>query len=549
VTLPVPRFQTGSSIAYANSNGQILADVNGDQVLDVIGDSNTDITVTLGKPNGSFQSPQLFFTPCSLAGKILPGDFNGDGLLDLIVACGNQNNGGYTVLLGDGKGNFEAGPLFNDPNVIFTTLVAADFNRDGKLDFAATDDVNVYVFLNNGDGTFTSTAVSSVAGPFQVGDFNGDGLLDLVVAVPNTPHPELDTFLGNGDGTFNFYSFVGIDGNSQLFVADLNHDGKLDVVTLDSQNLVVVLGNGDGTFQAQKDYPAPQGSQTPVSGDLNGDGNLDFIAGNAQSNDLAIFLGNSDGTFRPAATIPVGKDPIAVAAGDFNNDGRLDLIYSLVTNGGIFILPQATVIVSPTAPRFDVQTLNTTSPAQKVVLGNIGNKPLTISNIAIFGDFAQTNTCLQNGGKLGVGKTCTITVTFTPTGIDERTGTLTVTDDAFTSPQQVSLVGTGTVTSFSPTQLVFPDTPVGSQSDPESVTLTNVGSVPLLIGGIHIRGGNLADFYISSNTCGKGIPAGGQCTVSVFFKPLAKGKRTSNLNFTDNGGASPQSVPLGGKGT
>jgi hypothetical protein len=550
VTFGTPIFQTGSVFTYGNGIPALSADLNNDGNLDLVSYSD-DVLVLLGNGNGTFKPLEVFSTPCSpLLESVAIGDFNGDGVSDIAIACYDENTGGgFAVLLGDGNGNFHAGPLF-DSGTEYWDIVVADFNGDGKLDIASANNGSGggRIALGNGDGTFgSSTQIGEgFATKIQLGDFNGDGNLDLTLNDGFTTN--LQILLGNGDGTFRTGPTLSSGGNLNPIVADFNKDGNLDVATLDGANLIISLGNGDGTFFPPIEYPAGGAVFTMVTGDLNGDGDLDLLTADLNTNSLSVFLGKGDGTFDKTLGLSPGQSPRLGSLGDFNNDGRLDIAFT-GQSGEISILPQSPLFLSSTAVTFPDQTINTTSPPQKLVVANVGKKPITITKIAPSGDFGQSNNCMQNGGTLPIGSTCAINLTFTPTMPGTRAGGLSITDDAFTSPQQVSLVGTGTVTSFSPTQLVFPDTPVGSQSDPESVTLTNVGSVPLLIGGVHIRGGNLADFYISSNTCGKGIPAGGQCTVSVFFKPLAKGKRTSNLNFTDNGGASPQSVPLGGKGT
>jgi hypothetical protein len=121
-------------------------------------------------------------------------------------------------------------------------------------------------------------------------------------------------------------------------------------------------------------------------------------------------------------------------------------------------------------------------------------------------------------------------------------------DDAINSPQKVSLTGTGTVVGLSPASLDFGSQKVGTISSPKQVMVKNAGKTTLNITSISITGRNSKDFHISSKTCGSTLAAGASCIVSLTFKPTATGERSSSLAFADDGGGSPQEVPLTGTG-
>jgi hypothetical protein len=193
-----------------------------------------------------------------------------------------------------------------------------------------------------------------------VGDFNGDGIPDLIVAAsagPTGPAGVVTVLLGNGDGTFQSAgNFPAGNGVNSLSVGDFNGDGKLDIVTTNfdfvsigpQNNLIiesdvhVFLGNGDGTFRAARTYTAGVGPVSAGVGDFNGDGIADLavvnggLPGTMAGNTVSILLGNGDGTFQPALDYPAGIWPRSVAVGDFNRDGNQDL--AVTGQSGVTIL-------------------------------------------------------------------------------------------------------------------------------------------------------------------------------------------------------------------
>jgi hypothetical protein len=152
---------------------------------------------------------------------------------------------------------------------------------------------------------------------------------------------------------------------------------------------------------------------------------------------------------------------------------------------------------------------------------------------------------------LVVGTNCTISVTFKPSIVGAESATISVADNATGSPQTVSLSGTGASgsnASFNPTSLSFGNQTVSIPSAAKTVTLTNTGTAALAITAVSVTGTNAADFT-QTNTCGSSVAAGGNCTLSVIFKPTLDAAESASLNVTDNAGGSPQSVPLTGTGT
>ncbi|MBZ5615767.1 MAG: choice-of-anchor D domain-containing protein [Acidobacteriia bacterium] len=211
------------------------------------------------------------------------------------------------------------------------------------------------------------------------------------------------------------------------------------------------------------------------------------------------------------------------------------------TGGGI---PAVTLSVTNLA--FGKRVLGTTSTAKVVKLTNTGTGTLNISSININGDFAiSAKTC---GTTVAVGASCTVSVTFRPTVIGIRNGTLTFNDDAPTNPQKVALTGIGTQISLSPVSLNFGTVAVSTTSAAKSVTVTNVGTTAVTFTGFSIGGTNPGDYLLSGKTCGTSLAGGGSCTVTLQFKPTATGTRKGMLRVADNGGGSPQTASLTGVG-
>ena len=143
-------------------------------------------------------------------------------------------------------------------------------------------------------------------GPVAVGDFNGDGKLDVVTA--SGAGSFLSVALGNGDGTFQpAVQYTLPSWASSIAVGDFNGDGKLDVAVLVATSVAVLLGNGDGTFQTAVSYGG--GGSSVAVGDFNGDGKLDLVVTNYNCPCVSVLLGNGNGTFQTAVNYTVGDGP------------------------------------------------------------------------------------------------------------------------------------------------------------------------------------------------------------------------------------------------
>src|SRR5204863_186911 len=162
------------------------------------------------------------------------------------------------------------------------------------------------------------------------------------------------------------------------------------------------------------------------------------------------------------------------------------------------------------------------------------------SSIAASGDFAQTNNC---GASLNPGATCSINVTFTPTAKDNRSGTITITDDATTSPQGIPVSGLGTDALLSTGSLNFSLQLLGTTSVSKKITLTNMSSsVGVTISTIVLGGADPAAFHETDNcTTSPLAMSGGTCTINVAFTPTAVRSFSATLTINNDGGG-PQTI-------
>jgi hypothetical protein len=320
-------------------------------------------------------------------------DFDGDGALDLAIA---DRGNGVELLSGAGDGTFRPMQIFaagTGPEDIDT----ADFDGDGKLDVVTANkgSGDVTVLRNLGNGSFAApvaTAAGASARAIAAGDWNGDGKPDLAAAVDSGTA----ILLGKGGGAFQPATIVPLDpdrfevATPRVRGADLNGDGKLDLVTTDERNsgpptvhvVEIHLGNGDGTFQ-----PGTSILHFAVCNlgfnafgwigiaDIDKDGQLDLVAediyncAGIYSHEGSYFPGKGDGTFLPRVVVPVltlshqGAVFGAATLADFDGDGRLDL----AATDGVF----AATVVNFAAGKADQRMQLPLDPAMRLAGGDL----------------------------------------------------------------------------------------------------------------------------------------------------------------------------------
>lgn len=330
-------FAAAGQTSYQGGSAQFLlsGDLNGDGNLDLIvinqsqqagADNNANFTVLLGDGQGHFSQSGNFPLPAlPLQAALL--DLNGDGKLDLLL-----NSGGLILLPGKGDGTF--GPAITiGPGANF---VIGSVNGNGSKDIILNGPGQIRIFLNNGAGSFQEVdppELQGLTGNIIVGDFNGDGLLDLFIQGANELPGMAQVFLGLGKGSFtprpeipivpSGYTYAG--SPYTFVVGDFDGDGKLDLAGVNGEahpsHALFLWGKGDGTFTSQI-VVGPQ-SFHAKSADINGDGLTDLIT---IGGSLTIIPGQRNRLIgSPTALFPFSK-PDLVRTGDINGDGLPDIL-------------------------------------------------------------------------------------------------------------------------------------------------------------------------------------------------------------------------------
>jgi hypothetical protein len=289
-----------------------LGDVNGDGVPDLALTDHDSyaVTVLVGDGKGGFK-PARGSPVVMKDGKrphthgLALTDLNGDGRPDLVTANNDDND--VAVMLGDGRGGFAPAPGSPFPaGPSPYPLAVGDVNRDGKPDLVVPNskpgERTLTVLFGDGKGGFKPTPGSPVAAagdPYYVtlGDVNADGNLDMIAA-HSGDDGGATVLLGDGKGGFKAAgSPVGLGSRVMgMAVADLNRDGRADLVATGGDAVRVLLGDGRGAFKAApgSPYPAGKGSWRLAVADLNGDGKLDVATAGVEADTVTILLGRDD---------------------------------------------------------------------------------------------------------------------------------------------------------------------------------------------------------------------------------------------------------------
>ena len=566
---------------------------------------------------------------------VVVADFDGDGSLDLAVVnqvdgtncpAGSpditKGNGSITFLQGnvnktsgepDGTFsqaqttqtiNIGAGPITTQTNfapkclsVPATAVAVGDFHGKGNLDLV----------VNNG------TTVSSGCPP-------GDGTVSLLT---NTSFP-LGVLFGTLAGGFIISDpqpFCAGKSPRGLAVGDFNGDGKLDLAVAEfGDNAVTIfVGNGDGTFQsAPNSFGLGSGGLGPAAlavGDFNSDGIIDLAVADQGSSGVTILRGQSNGASPPVGTgvlaaapgspfstldsVNAGQGPAALVVADFNADGRLDVATADNTDGRVSILLQGVnLTISPanldfsntnpptTASLPPGQPIGVTSSAMTITVTNNGSITLAIDSFQVSPaspnpfDFAidkMTTTCSATVTVLSTGQACVIGVTFTPADVGLRQAVVQIVsgNGTVTVAQSVPVDGIGLANpiQLGPASLNFgsecvtglagvapgcsPPTTVSVTSCPSPmsafvmcVTLQNTGTNALTISS-NVTDSDSTQFPENDNCRGTTLAPNATCSIAVGFAPTSSGPQTAQIVVPASipGGVNfSQTLPLAGDG-
>lgn len=354
---PVTVYSTGTG-SFPRSLA--LADVNADSrpdIVTILGGTNT-IGVMLGQVGGAFAAPVSYALGAGPHTAVLLADMNADGRLDIVTT--NNANSAVEVLLGQVGGTFAAYTAYATGPASYPQGVAvADVNADGRPDIvtANTDGNTIGVLLGQASGGFAAVALYNAGAASQpvgvaLGDVNADGRPDIVVS--NSGTSMVGVLLGQAGGTFGAIATYAAGASSfpqGVALADVNADGRPDIIVAnqDANAVGVLLGQVGGTFAAMAAYSTGANSapRQVALADVNGDGRLDIVTANSGAlNDTAgVLLGQAGGTFGAITTYStgLGSAPRSVALADVNADRRPDII--TVHPGTYGISPNPNVLV------------------------------------------------------------------------------------------------------------------------------------------------------------------------------------------------------------
>jgi hypothetical protein len=302
------------------------------------------VSVLLGNANGTFQSA-VNYTAGYGPVAIVTGDFNRDNKLDLVTMNLAQGMGGNaTILLGFGNGTF------GSANAVAACcspeeVTAGDVNADGNLDLVIANYFAVQVLLGNGSGGFAAPIARSLVGvPFSVAlaDLNNDDKLDVVSGYNDNSDPQrVAALLGNGDGSLQTATTYTTNGAlNRVLVADLDHDGKQDVITANvtTNDISVLRGTGMGTLLTPTSYAMGTTLTGGAIGDFNGDSIADVAVAAGDASSVVVRLGNGNATFGANVAYATQAGPRAVGTADFNADGRADLAVVAAGTNAVSVL-------------------------------------------------------------------------------------------------------------------------------------------------------------------------------------------------------------------
>jgi hypothetical protein len=376
----------------ADTTAAITGDVNNDGHVDAVVGGPAGITIMLGNGTGNLtlgksyvSGPPLFGAGGEFAAL---GDVNEDGKKDVLAVQAS----GIVILDGDGTGAFNDALSYHTSIVTPRYVLVADFNNDGKKDFATASFNNVglnssgiEVALGNGNGGFTKKSVinfgTSAPAVLAAADFNNDGKLDLAATLPASGTVAILLNDGTGGFTADGFSapsfFVGLQ-TSSIKAGDFNNDGQTDLIVMApmASRLFVLLGNGAGSFtvaiSTSVQSTASFADDLAVA-DFDGNGKADVAVIRSGDQLVNVLLGDGTGQFSSTALLPVSGVPVSVLARDLNADGKPDIAVINTSNATLTQQSNVTVFLNNGGAAFNAGTSYPTDGAGVLDVGDFNN--------------------------------------------------------------------------------------------------------------------------------------------------------------------------------
>jgi hypothetical protein len=475
-----------------------VADLNGDSKLDVVVLGNEIFSVLLGNGDGTVGTHHGYTAGSFGTLYLVLADLNHDGKVDLVIGgnCVSTCASNMSVLLGRGDGTFQPVQEFSSGASGLVGIAVSDVNGDGKEDVMVAHSLgNAGVLLGNGDGTLQTEESFSTNGVYPgsliAADLNHDGKPDMIMGVynPGTGHANVGVLLGNGDGSFQSIKLYDTNVNAPsgafpTVTGDVNGDGKLDVIgaldcpgACDTSPIVVMLGNGDGTLQKAQRFYSGGRNHTAVPGialaDFNGDSKPDIAVTNecvnlsdCSTGTVGILLGTSG--VQTTTTITSSLNP-SVYGQSVTLNASVTSVGKNTPTGTVTFLNGSTGIATVSLIDGVASKTKTNLPAGSLSItakynGDTNSaKSVSAPLIQVVKKASTTTTLLSSLNPSTAGQSVTFTATVTsPTTV--ATGTVTFTRGGQTL---------GTITlSGGKAKLTISTLPVGS----DSVTATYNGT-------------------------------------------------------------------------
>jgi FG-GAP repeat. len=385
LTRPTIEEQSGIPLSGVSWSSSAWGDYNNDGYLDILltGDNGSSYISKIYKNNGdgSFTEQSSISLTGVCKGSVAWGDYNNDGYLDILLTGYTGSKAVSKIYKNNGDGTFTEQPDIDLTGVYYSSVAWGDYNTDGHLDILLTGTTGLTpiskIYKNNGDGTFSEQAETPLTGVYyssvKWGDFNNDGYLDILLTGYNNGSIVTKIYKNNRYGSFTEQTDISLPGvyAGSVDMGDYNNDGFLDILITGYNGTApiskIYKNNGNESFSELTNLTLHGVDWSSVAwGDFNNDGYSDFLLSgyNGSSAISKIYTNNGDETFtEQTMSILTGIYNSSVSWGDYNCDGYLDIL--ITGNTGSSSISKIYKNVGmyntntiPTAPSNPTQSIN-----------------------------------------------------------------------------------------------------------------------------------------------------------------------------------------------